>query len=273
MPVMSSKKGIEKLRQLGQGAQGTIWHIRYHGMDAAAKYPHDTNSKSEIRQMVHGAKLQRQVRHPNILLIYDIIKTDTLPIIVMGLAPKGDLRDLQGIPIPKPLQLRIASEVASALNALHTHEPPIAHRDVKGANILFTEDLHVRLSDFDMALLVPSPLPPGLWGTPGFIAPEVIASESYDHQVDIFSFGSVLYEITHGELPFSKELDEKMSNRDWTDAVMQITKQGLRPPLDPTLCPPEMQRLINDCWAAKPEARPSMTQVMRRLEAMRPIYR
>jgi predicted Ser/Thr protein kinase len=264
---------IQKVRLLGKGGQGMVWEVLWRGMEAAAKIPHPHISRVTLDQVVRATELQSRIRHPNVLRVYDIIRTGAAPVLVLELARGGDVDDLYACEIARPLQWRLAREVADAVNALHTSTPPIAHRDLKGANVLLSKDLHAKLADFDMALPVPVPVAGGLYGTPGFMAPEVMRTDSfYDHRVDIFSYASLLYEITHNNFPFCKEVDQSLSADLWYRAVMEITLQGLRPQLNLNACPPPMRQLITDCWASDPNQRPSMAQVIGRLDAMQHLY-
>ena len=70
-------------------------------------------------------------------------------------------------PIAPPLQWRLMYELAQAINALHTHNPPLMHRDIKGANVFLDKDLHVKLADFD--LVKEDARADQLCGTPGYM--------------------------------------------------------------------------------------------------------
>ena len=149
---------------------------------------------------------------------------------------------------------------------------PLSHRDIKGMNVFLTKDLHAKLADFDFLLEIPEGVVVnGLCGTPGYIAPEMFTGD-YDHRCDIWSYGSLLYEITHGAFPFSKEtVDEDgipLPPDEWMAAVEQATVQGCRPTLDPDICPAPMMKLIQDCWETDTDRRPTAAQIVKRLNDM-----
>ena len=89
--------------------------------------------------------------------------------------------------------------MAAGVNALHTMRPPIIHRDIKGSNLLLTRQMVAKLADFDFAeaLRAPHWLTEGVCGTPGYMAPEMLQRQRYGLAADVFSFGSMLYELTH----------------------------------------------------------------------------
>ena len=105
-------------------------------------------------------------------------------------------------PIARPLQWRIAHELAQALRFMH--DAGVMHRDVKGANVLLTQGRHVKLADFDLATRDATST--HTLGTPGYMAPEVMAAAEtgapYDRGCDVFAFGGVLFELSHNLPPF-----------------------------------------------------------------------
>ncbi|OCU00913.1 hypothetical protein XELAEV_18006690mg [Xenopus laevis] len=98
-----------------------------------------------------------------------------------------------------------SAELIVALEFLHANG--IVHRDLKPENILIDEDGHVKIGDFGLACTnVFSPITcRGYYGTPGYIAPEVLLDQRYNSGADWWSFGIILYEMATGELPFSLE--------------------------------------------------------------------
>uniref|UniRef100_A0A803JCY2 Protein kinase domain-containing protein n=1 Tax=Xenopus tropicalis TaxID=8364 RepID=A0A803JCY2_XENTR len=96
-----------------------------------------------------------------------------------------------------------SSEIVVGLQFLHTNG--IVHRDLKPENILLDEEGHLKIADFGLACtsVFGSKTLCGYYGTPGYIAPEVLSDEEYNAGADWWSFGVILYEMATGTLPFS----------------------------------------------------------------------
>lgn len=96
----------------------------------------------------------------------------------------------------------IAKEILKALSYLHANQ--IIHRDVKAANILVTEDGHIKLGDFGVASQTRSRIKRGsIVGSPYWMAPEVIKQNGYNTKADIWSFGIAMIELLTGNPPLS----------------------------------------------------------------------
>jgi len=113
---------------------------------------------------------------------------------------------------------RITGILAQLLEALqHAHERGVWHCDVKPSNLLLTREDHLKLTDFGIAQIgSPAEEPFGLvMGTPGFIAPEIYLSETFDQRVDLFAAGAVLYLLLAGVPPYVGTPDEILRQVCW----------------------------------------------------------
>eukprot|EP01012_Entosiphon_sulcatum_P058104 TRINITY_DN8205_c0_g1_i1.p1 TRINITY_DN8205_c0_g1~~TRINITY_DN8205_c0_g1_i1.p1 ORF type:complete len:719 (-),score=158.46 TRINITY_DN8205_c0_g1_i1:95-2251(-) len=266
---------VHKLKKLGEGGQSTVYLVEYNGVKLAAKFPQAEVPEEVKKEMLAAAALQARVIHPNVLRVV----AHNEECILLEICDGGDLTDryskypphvlAQQNVIARPLQWRLAMESAESMRALHQSQPPIMHRDLKGANLFLDKDLHIKLADFDLATDQPTSTLIG--GTPGYCAPEVLAGQRYDHRCDVFSFGGVLYEITHQCYPYSKEypFTPGMSGAQYWETLSAKVRQGLRPTLDPARVTSNMAQLITECWNANPAGRPSMDAIVKRLEAMK----
>lgn len=138
-------------------------------------------------------RLMSRFDHPNIVKVIDILYELEIIMIVMEYLPNGDLQGLLslGIHISFEEQLRIAKELLEAL--CYLHKRGVAHRDLKPQNILFDEEMHVKLIDFGLSKET-SNLTRTVCGTPLFMAPEVIKSNTYDpKRADIWAIGVILH--------------------------------------------------------------------------------
>jgi fused-like protein len=85
----------------------------------------------------------------------------------------------------------------------YLHSAGVVHRDLKPENIMLCEDGTVKLVDFGLAATQANPCEVGqIVGSPGYVAPEILHQQPYDHRVDLFSLGCVLYTILFNKLPF-----------------------------------------------------------------------
>lgn len=124
----------------------------------------------------------------------------------------GDLRALlnkyEEDPANHPIgfnfdKMKIASHVINALVYLHSMQPKVLHRDLKSKNILLSEDLDAKVTDFGVSReIIDKTMTAGV-GTSLWMAPEVLVGEHYDEKADIFSFGVVLAELDSHSLPYT----------------------------------------------------------------------
>ena len=272
-------KKVRLGRQLGRGAQSIVHEVTYEGIaePLVAKMPLSGTSPQGLKDMVSTAKLQMQFKHENILHVVGVHEEPVC--ILLELCQGGDVQGLWRNVIPRPgctpiappLQWQLAAELASALATLHAHSPPFIHRDLKGANCFLDEDRHLKLADFDCAVLGSSEQ---LCGTPGFIAPEVLTGRTYDHHCDVFAYASVLYEITHACYPYSREhtaLAKGGALGSYFKTIKDLMAAKIMPQISPSL-PAEFQQLMRDCWAFSPDERPSMADVNTRVVAMKHLF-
>jgi TolB-like protein/predicted Ser/Thr protein kinase len=183
----------ELLEALGAGGMGEVWKARDTRLDQIVAIKRLTDRHSQ--RFEQEARAIAALNHPHICQIYDI-GPDYLV-----------LEYIDGKPLRGPMALegavRVAVQIASALEAAHSKN--ILHRDLKPANILMTAT-GAKLLDFGIARLAASDetqtLTETLAGTPPYMSPEQIEGKTLDARSDIFSFGSVLYELLSGRRPF-----------------------------------------------------------------------
>jgi serine/threonine-protein kinase len=205
------------LRPIADGGMGTVflaehWLIK---RKVAIKILHSelATDATMIRRFMNEATAAGTLGHPNIVESTDMgfARSDT-PYIVFEYLEGRVLSDeiARRGPLPVPRALRVAHQIASALEAAHT--AGIIHRDLKSDNIFLTELQgiadHVKVLDFGISRFTMAPDRTGrgsgtLLGTPEFMAPEqVLAPDAIDHRVDIYALGVVLYEMLAGQVPF-----------------------------------------------------------------------
>ncbi len=164
----------------------------------------------------HEAKAIAKLRHPNILTVYDYGEADGMPYIVMEYVPHGTI---DALPAYKPLSWTetavLTLPIAHAL--AFAHSQGMIHCDVKLDNILLPRVDWPLLADFGLSRLYAlgkSRESDGIVGTPFYLSPEQIRSQTLDHRTDIYSFGIVLYHLLTRKWPFEGDSDvDIMLNR------------------------------------------------------------
>ena len=206
----------EVLSQLGSGAMGVVYlaqDVRLGRKIALKLLPSQfTNDKDRLRRFQQEARAASALNHPNILTVYEVEQRDSLHYIATEFVDGVTLRQhMQAGRMSLDEVLNIATQVASALQAAHA--AGIAHRDIKPENIMIRSDGYIKVLDFGLAKLTESELSPAaaetnpgvVMGTPRYMSPEQARGLDVDLRTDIFSLGTVIYELVTGKLPFEGE--------------------------------------------------------------------
>jgi eukaryotic-like serine/threonine-protein kinase len=230
-----------------------------------------------LNRLEREARLAGSLNHPNIVAVYDVGIHEGAPFLVTELLQGETLRDrLSKGPVPFPLALGWAVEMAEALAA--AHERDIVHRDLKPENVFLTRAGHVKLLDFGIAkskplakgehgLLDPTVSSRGsvtgtgvVLGTPGYMSPEQIRGEPVEARSDVFSFGAILYELLCGERAFPGQSIVERSH-----AILHSEPA----PLPPSV-PMAVANVVQRCLAKDPGQRYQSAQDLAySLDAMR----
>jgi tetratricopeptide (TPR) repeat protein/tRNA A-37 threonylcarbamoyl transferase component Bud32 len=196
------------LEKLGEGGMGVVYKAEDTKLKRtiALKFlPPSVSDATARKRFVHEAQAASSLEHPNICSIHEIDETpDGRMFIVM---PCYEGETLQSKIDRGPMKLEeavdIAVQVASGLSK--AHEKGIVHRDIKPGNIFMTADGLAKIVDFGLAKLATQTKltrSGTTVGTLAYMSPEQARGEEVDHRSDIWSLGSVLYELLTGQVPF-----------------------------------------------------------------------
>jgi serine/threonine protein kinase len=261
-PMIGQALGHYRIEaKLGEGGMGVVYRAFDTHLDrpvAIKLLRADAISSPERkRRFVQEAKAASALNHPNIIHIYDITSSGETDFIAMEFVAGKTLHQLIGKnDLPLRDTLKYSIQIADAL--ARAHSAGIVHRDLKPANIIIEEHGRVKLLDFGLAKLTEktvdseaatatitardAPLTEegSIIGTVAYMSPEQAEGRKVDARSDIFSFGSVLYEMVTGRQPF--EGATKMST------ILAILQQEPPPPvgLVPNL-PAELEKIILRC--------------------------
>ncbi|MDA8235019.1 MAG: protein kinase [Clostridia bacterium] len=239
--------------EIGRGSFGTI----YQGYDtkldrpvAIKKFHSRRKTEGMLARFHREAKITGRLRHDNIVALYDYHQEDGDFYMVMELILGRSLDEvIQDEPLELPDVEKIIQGIGHALQ--YAHDNRIIHRDLKASNILVTDDLTVKVTDFGIARMAGEEElthTSDSIGTPTVMAPEQILGKKVDHRADIFALGVLLYQMTTGELPFTGDNIGQVVNN--------ILYADPEPPrkLNPEI-PPSLERVILKALAKKPEER------------------
>ncbi|MBZ5560869.1 MAG: protein kinase [Acidobacteriia bacterium] len=197
--------------ELGHGAMGVVYLAedpRLHRPVALKTMSPSVAGDPELLQRFYReAESAGQLRHPNIVTIYDIDEAEGTPFIAMEFLEGDSLEKLIRIRKPLPMYRKLDIIIQTCRGLHYAHQRGIVHRDVKPANIVVLNDGQVKIVDFGIARISDASMTRTgiILGTPMYMSPEQVRGKSVDPRSDIFSLGVILYEFLTFTSPFHAE--------------------------------------------------------------------
>jgi Tol biopolymer transport system component len=258
MPLQQSSMlgPYQIVAMIGEGGMGAVYRAKDTrlGRDVAVKVLTNVTLSDQERllRFEQEARATGMLNHPNLLTVYDVGRdADDNPFLVTELLEGETLRSrLERGPLSPRRAVDAALQMANGLAA--AHDKHIVHRDLKPDNIVLTRDGRLKILDFGIAKLTAgagsdgptfqmAATEPGMvLGTVGYMSPEQVRGEAVDHRSDLFSLGTILFEMLTGARAFKRN-----SAIETLNAILKEDPPDLIDLL-PTI-PPAIERLVRRC--------------------------
>jgi Tol biopolymer transport system component len=250
---------------IGSGGMGEVYRARDTRLlrDVALKVlpPSFVNDPERLRRFEQEARAIAALNHPNIVAVHDVGSANGVHYIVSELLEGETLRErvtASGMAARKAIE--IAIQLANGLAA--AHEKDIVHRDLKPENIFITRSGHVKILDFGLAKLKRVPgsadspdsatvaeTEAGIvMGTVGYMSPEQVKGDKADHRSDIFTFGSILYEVLNGQRAFKRDTGAETMTAILNEEPPEFTGHH-------GTVAPALERIVRHCMEKQPNQR------------------
>ncbi|HSD86039.1 MAG TPA: serine/threonine-protein kinase, partial [Kofleriaceae bacterium] len=261
----------EVIRQIAIGGMAELYLARTLGIEGFEKLvvvkrilPQYVANATFVNMFLNEARIAATLHHPNVAQVYDIGLDEGDYFFAMEYVHGEDLDHIsiaseeQGVPISLDAALTLAAGLCAGLHYAHERvsvdgkPQQIVHRDVSPSNVLVSYDGAVKLVDFGIARAASRPgttATGGLKGKIAYMSPEQCkAKATLDRRTDIYAVGTLLYELTTGQLPFSGETEYQILN--------QIVNEDVpRPSTIVPDYPPALEAILLKALARDPDAR------------------
>jgi len=249
----------EVIQELGRGGMGVVYLGRDPFIDrpvaiktSTTPPPSDPEAFEKFRQaFFHEARAAGNLKHPNIVSVYDAMVQDNQCYLVMEYIDGKSLRDYHNQEPSLSISniVKILFQCAKALE--YAHEHGVIHRDIKPANIMITQSGEIKISDFGIASVEGTSASSPSEETTGsiyYLSPEQLHNKPLVSQSDIFALGVVAYELLTGVRPFAAD--------NAITTIFKIINEDPAPISDHRQDVPEsLQRIVARCLEKEPDKR------------------
>ena len=280
-------------RTIGTGSYGSVEEVAIPGAVCAAKKIHDLfldptripqeGIEKASQEFVRECQLMCTLRHPYIVQFLGVcfLPGSWIPALVMEklVTSLHDVLDPEPSPptktfIPLSLKRSILQDVACGLSFLHSHSPPIIHRDLSARNVLLNEGMVAKISDLGMARIMPRLKAATMTKAPGasiYMPPEALEDKSkYDVTIDIFSLGVLAIFVLSQTFP-NPQAAAYMNGKGQMLGRTELERRGkyLQPILEQLQKGHPLVQMIQHCLKNRMKERPTIQQVLQWLEQAR----
>jgi len=262
---------IDKEHALGVGAFGTVYSGELpDGEKVAIKVLNSPGDLAAIRDFRQEIRIQANLHHPSIVQVKALCPAPLMT--AFELCAHGNMYSFihkpGNWPVTWELRLGLMLNVAEGLQYMHDQTVPVAHLDLKSANIAISSldpsaPVLAKIIDFGSAEYVVEPIKSRKVDPPFWLAPEILVPfPSYSEKVDVYSFAIICWELlTQGD-PFS--------TRNYI-AAQEAIIAGERPEI-PEFCHEGYKLIIKTCWAQEASARPDWAWVISKFKEIIPLH-
>src|SRR5208282_690525 len=250
---------------IGAGGMGEVYRARDTRLlrDVALKLLPEsfTTDPDRLRRFEQEARAVAALNHPNIVSVYDVGNAGGVHYIVSEFLEGETLRQLispSGMAVRKAVELAV--QLAQGLGA--AHEQGIVHRDLKPENIFVTRNGRLKILDFGLAKLhrpqtiaetvdgvsVAATNAGQVLGTIGYMSPEQVRGDAADQRSDIFSFGSILYEMLYGQRAFKRSTGAETMTAILNEEPAEFSGRNLA-------VTPALEKIVRHCLEKQPGQR------------------
>jgi serine/threonine-protein kinase len=242
---------------LGHGGMGEVYRaddLRL-GQAVALKFVRSDLAAEARHRLYNEVRLGRQVSHPNVCRLYDIVEIDGLTFIAMEYVDGEDLASLLSRigRLAADKALEIARDLCAGLQA--AHDRGVLHRDLKPANVMIDGRGHARITDFGLAVEQQLALPRDRAGTALYMSPEQLAGAPISVRSDLYSLGLIFYEIIAGRRFFDASTADDLRRQHESDRRPRVG--ALSGQIDPAF-----ERVIGQCLEEDAQARPASARAV-----------
>ena len=197
-------------KQIGRGSFAVVWRARHAetGQRVAVKEIRLDKLNRKLRESLESEiQVLQRSRHGNIIRLHDIIKEEKRIFLVLEYCAGGDVSEFikKHGRVREDVARHFMRQMASGLRAMRAQN--LIHRDLKPQNLLLTvasPDAELKIADFGFARYMhPTGMAETLCGSPLYMAPEILGYQKYDAKADLWSVGTILYELLVGRPPFT----------------------------------------------------------------------